>query len=165
MREISGSKCSVSNSTIVTLCSLMFVGAITSATINFNTYPGTSRLLDRNDLQLVIEGITTGAQQTSVTWRRNGSMITTGGGFFIGGGDTLHTGSPPCASRMYRVAMQANGYLPGSYTYTADNADTTDPGVSSPVFEVQGMYLNINNLYLLYISLTMLPNYRINTGV
>ncbi len=57
MREISGSKCSVSNSTIVTLCCLMFVGAITSGTINIdNCCP---RLLDRNDLELSIEGITT----------------------------------------------------------------------------------------------------------
>ncbi len=143
----------------------MFVGAITRVTINFNTEPSISRLLDRNDLQLQIDGITTGAQATSVTWRRNGSMITTGGGFFIGGGETRHTGSPPCADQMYRVAIQMNGYLPGSYEYTVDNANTTDPGVTSPVFEVQGMYLNINNLYLLYISLTMLPNYRINTGV
>ncbi len=142
----------------------MFVGAITNATINLNTDPGT-RLLDHNDLVLVLEGITTGAQATSVTWRRNGSMITTGGGFFIGGGATIHTGNPPCESQMYRVAIQMNGYLTGNYTYTADNADTADPGVTSPVFEVQGMYLNINNLYLLYISLTMLPNYRINTGV
>ncbi len=141
----------------------MFVGAITSATIMIGMNP---QLLDRNALLLVIEGITTGAQATSVTWRRNGSMITTGvGGFFIGGGETRHTGNPPCESRMYRVAIQASGYLPGSYTYTADNANTADPGVTSPVFEVQGMHLNINNLYLLYISLTMLPNYRINSGV
>ncbi len=158
MREISGSKCSVSNSTIVTLCCLMFVGAITSATIMID---GTPRLLDRNDLEITIDGITTGAQATSVTWRRNGSMITSGvGGLFTGGGETRHTGNPPCESRMYRVAMQANGYLPGRYTYIVDNADTADPGVTSPVFEVQGMYLNINNLYLLYISLTMLPNYK-----
>ncbi len=163
MREISGSKSSVSNSTIVTLCCLMFVGAITSATINIDNC--CQRLLNRNDLQLVIDGITTGAQATSVTWRRNGSMITTGGGFFIGGGETVHTGNPPCESRMYRVSIQTNGYLPGSYTYTVDNANTADPGVTSPVFVVQGMYLNMNNLCLLYISLTMLPNYRINTGV
>ncbi len=140
----------------------MFVGAITSATINIDMNP---QLLDRNALVLVPEGVTTGAQATSVTWRRNGSMITTGGGFFIGGGETIHTGNPTCESRMYRVALAISGYLPGSYTYIADNADTTDPGVTSPVFEVQGMHLNINNLYLLFISLTMLPKYRINTGV
>ena len=129
-------KCSVSSSTIVTLCCLMFVGAITNATINLNTDPGT-RLLDHNDLVLVLEGITTGAQATSVTWRRNGSMITTGGGFFIGGGETRHTGNPPCADQMYRVAIQLNGYLPGSYTYTVSNANTPTP-VTSPVFKVQG---------------------------
>ncbi len=118
---------------------LLFVGAITSATINLNTESGTSRFLDRNNLQLVIDGITTGAQATSVTWSRNGSMITSGvGGFFIGGGETVHTSTPACESQMYRVALQMNGYLPGSYTYTVDNADTTDPGVTSPVFEVQG---------------------------
>ncbi len=62
MREISGSKASVSNSTIVTLCYLMFVGAITSATIMIdNCY---QRFLDRNDLQLQIAGIRTGAQAT-----------------------------------------------------------------------------------------------------
>ncbi len=162
MREISCSKCSVSNSTIVTLCCLVFVGAITSATIMIGVNP---KFLDRNALVFVLEGVTTGAQATSVTWRRNGSMITSGGGFFIGGGQTVHTGNPPCADQMYRVAIAISGYLPGSYTYIVDNANTTDPGVTSSVFDVQGMYLNINNLYLLYISLTMLPNYRINTGV
>ncbi len=116
----------------------MFVGAITNATIYFDTDPGSSRLLDRNNLQLVIIGITTGAQATSVTWRRNGIMITSGvGGFFIGGGEIRHTGNPPCASQMYRVAIQMNGYLPGSYEYTVDNANTPSP-VTSPVFEVQG---------------------------
>ncbi len=130
-------KCSVSSSTIVTLCCLMFVGAITNATIFFNTFPSSSRLLDRNDLQVTIEGATTGAQATSVTWRRNGSMITAGGGFFIGGGDAIHTGNPPCESRMYRVAIQINGNLPGSYTYTVSNANTPTP-VTSPVFKVQG---------------------------
>ncbi len=133
----------------------MFVGAITRATINL--FANDQRLLDRNDLQLLIDGVTTGAQATSVTWRRNGSMITTGGGFFIGGGEARHTGNPPCADQMYRVAIQLNGYLPGSYTYTVSNANTPTPVIST-VFEVQGMYLNINNLYLLYISLTMLPN-------
>ncbi len=112
----------------------MVVGAITRATINIQS--ANCRLLDRNDLEITIEGITTGAQQTSVTWRRNGSMITTGGGLFIGGGETRHTGSPLCESQMYRVSIQTNGYLPGSYTYTVDNADTADPGVTSPVFEV-----------------------------
>ncbi len=140
----------------------MFVGAITSATINIGMDP---KLLDRNDLVLVIEGITTGAQATSVTWRRNGSIITTGGvEFFIGGGETLHTGNPPCASQMYRAAIAISGYLPGNYTYTADNVNTADPGVTSPVFEVQGMHLNINNLCLLYISLTMLHKYKNKHG-
>ncbi len=97
------------------------------------------RLLDRNDLHLVIDGITTGAQATSVTWRRNGSMISTGGGFFIGGGETQHTGNPPCADQIYRVALQVDGYLPGSYTYTVDNDNTTDPGVTSPIFEIKGI--------------------------
>ncbi len=161
MRETSGSKCSVSNSTIVTLCCLMFVGAITSATTNIGMNP---KLLDRDNLALVLEGITTGAQATSVTWRRNGSMITHGGAFFIGGGETIHTGNRPCESQMYRVAIALYRYLPGSYTYTADNADTTDPGVTSLVFEVQGMHLNINNLCLFYISLTMLPKYKNKHG-
>ncbi len=98
---------------------------------------GNPRLLDRNDLELAIDGVTTGAQATSVTWRRNGSIITTGGGFFIGGGETRHTGNPPCADQMYRVAIQMNGYLPGNYIYTVSNADTPTP-VTSPVFEVQG---------------------------
>ncbi len=114
---------------------VLFVGAITSATINIES--GTSRLLDRTRLQLVLEGVTTGTQQTSLTWRRNGNMITHGGGFFIGGGETIQ-GNLPCASQMYRVALQINGFLPGNYTYTADNANTADPGVTSPVFQVQG---------------------------
>ncbi len=118
---------------------MLFVGAITRATINIAS--SDQRFLDRNDLQLVIIGVTTGAQATSVTWRRNGIMITTGGGFFIGGGETQHTGNPPCESQMYRVAVQANGYLPGSYTYTVSNADTQTP-VTSSTIEVQGIHFD-----------------------
>ncbi len=120
---------------------MLFAGAITRATINL--FANDQQLLDRSRLQLVLEGVTTGAQATSVTWRRNGSMISNVVHvFFIGGGETLHTGNPPCADQMYRVAIQMNGYLPGSYTYTVDNADTTDPGFISPVFEVQGTHFD-----------------------
>ena len=114
----------------------MILGAITSASIWID---GNPQLVNRNSLEVGIAGITTGARATSVTWRRNGSMITTGGGFFIGGGETRHTGNPPCASQMYRVALHIAGYLPGNYTYTVDNAETRDPGVTSSFLEIQGL--------------------------
>ncbi len=60
--------------------------------------------------------------------------------FFTGGGETLHTGNPPCESKMYRITLQLNGYLPGSYRYTADNADTADPGVTSSTVLIQGIH-------------------------
>ncbi len=61
------------------------------------------------------------------------------GVFFIGGGDTIQ-GNPPCESRMYRVSLQVDGYLPGSYTYTVNNADTEDPGVTSSTVLIQGIH-------------------------
>ncbi len=76
-----------------------------------------------------------------MTWRRNGSIITNVVGvFFIGGGEPRHTGNPPCESKMYRIALQLNGYLPGSYTYTVNNADTEDPGVTSSTVLIQGIH-------------------------
>ncbi len=49
-------------------------GAITNVTVQLDMdYP--SQLADRDNLQLVIEGITTGGQATSVTWRRNNTMV------------------------------------------------------------------------------------------
>ncbi len=91
---------------------------------------------------LLIEGITTGGRPTSVTWRRNNVMVDRntrlagGGRFFDGGGETI-VGTGPCVSRMYRVALQVTGRLPGSYTYTVSNANTPTP-VTSPVFIIQG---------------------------
>ncbi len=127
----------------------MVVGAITHATINIDD--NDQQLLDRNRLQLVIEGITTGTQAMSVTWRRNGIMITHGGAFYIGGGETIHAGNP-CESRMYRVAIQIDGYLPGNYTYTVDNADTADPGVTSPVFAIQGIVFLVKKVMFMIIQ-------------
>ncbi len=59
-----------------------------------------------------------------------------GGSFYDGGGEAI-VGTGPCASQMYRVALLVYGYLPGSYTYTVSNANTSTP-VTSPVFTVQG---------------------------
>ncbi len=87
-----------------------------------------------------------------MTWRRNGSMISNVVRvFFIGGGETIiNTG--PCESQMYRVALQLNGYLPGSYEYTVDNADTADPGVTSSTVLIQGIHLNLSALCIYSIS-------------
>ncbi len=92
---------------------------------------------------LTIEGITTGGRPTLVTWRRNNLIVNRntrlagGGSFYEGGGETIVTG--PCERRMYRVALLVTGYLPGSYTYTVSNANTSTP-VTSPVFEIQGIH-------------------------
>ncbi len=131
----------------------MIVGAITNATIQLDPDEAGTQLADRDDLLLVIEGITTGGQPTyPATWRRNnvivdGNTRSAGGcSFFVGGGQAV-VGTGPCESHMYRVAIAVIGRLPGSYTYTVSNANTPNP-VTSPLFEVQGMILNINNLYL-----------------
>ncbi len=119
----------------------MIVGAITNAAIQLD--PGSPpELADRDNLQLVINGITTGSQATSVTWRRNGDMVDRntrpvgGGSLFDGGGEAI-VGTGPCESRMYRVALAVTGLFSGTYTYTVSNANTPTP-VTSPVFEVQG---------------------------
>ncbi len=119
----------------------MIVGAITNATIQLDL-DSPPQLADRDNLQLVIEGITTGGQATSVTWRRNNVTVDrntrpAGGGLLYDGGGETVVGTGPCASRMYRVALLVTGRLPGSYTYTVSNANTPTP-VTSPVFEVQG---------------------------
>ncbi len=119
----------------------MIVGAITNAAIQLDP-DSPLQLTDRDNLQLIIKGFTTGGQATSVTWRRNNVMVDRntrlagGGSFYDGGGETI-VGTGPCASRMYRVALLVTGRLPGSYTYTVSNANTPTP-VASPVFEVQG---------------------------
>ncbi len=120
----------------------MIVGAITNAPIQLDL-DDAPQLADRDNLQLVIEGITTGGQATSVTWRRNNVMIDRntrlagGGSFFDGGGQTI-VGTGSCEMRMYKVALAVIGRLPGSYTYTVSNADTPTP-VTSPVFLIEGM--------------------------
>ncbi len=122
----------------------MIVGAITNAApIQLDPDEPATQLADRDNLLLVIEGITTGGQATSVTWRRNNVMVDRytrlagGSSFFDGGGDTI-VGTGPCEMRMYRVALAVIGRLPGSYTYTASNADTPT-SVTSPLFIIEGM--------------------------
>ncbi len=60
-----------------------------------------------------------------------------GGIFYDGGGETI-VGTGTCERRMYRVALLVTGRLPGSYTYTVSNTNTSTP-VTSPVFIVQGI--------------------------
>ncbi len=60
-----------------------------------------------------------------------------GGSLYDGGGEAI-VGTGSCESHMYRVALLVTGRLPGSYTYTASNANTPTP-VTSPVFTVQGI--------------------------
>ncbi len=116
-------------------------GAINSATVQLDM-ESPSQLADRDNLQLTIEGITTGGRATSVTWRRNNLIVNRntrlagGGSFYDGGGETI-VGTGPCESRMYRVALLVRGYLPGTYTYTVSNADTPTP-VTSSLLTIQG---------------------------
>ena len=94
------------------------------------------------------------------------NTVVAGGSFFDGGGDTIRdTGD--CPTHIYRVGLLVTGYLPGEYSYTASNNQTTSP-VTSPVFRVEGkvkneqmmsdqsnfmtssiLYLNTNNIILL----------------
>ncbi len=117
-------------------------------------------LADRNRLELTIEGITTGAQSTSVVWMRNdtnvsrNTVLPQGSSFFDGGGEVRHQGSPPCESRMYRVALQMVGYLPGIYSYTVSNDNTVAP-VMSPVFEVQGKINHSKSFLNIYIIIRL----------
>ncbi len=114
-------------------------GAINSATVQLDM-ESPSQLADRDNLVLLIEGITTGGQATSVTWIRNNVMVDRnkilagGGSFFVAGGETI-VGTGSCESHMYRVALLVRGYLPGTYIYTVSNANTPTP-VMSPVFEI-----------------------------
>ncbi len=120
----------------------MIVGTITNAPIQLDPDEPSTQLADRDNLLLVIEGITTGSQASSVIWRRNNLIVdsntrpASGGYFFVGGGDTI-VGTGPCEMRMYRVALAVIGRLPGSYTYTVSNANT--PTLTSQVFLIEGM--------------------------
>ncbi len=123
------------------LLSYAILGAITNAPIQLDS-DSSLQFADRDNLQLTIEGITTGGQATSVIWRRNGlavdrnTRLAGGGSFYDGGGETI-VGTGPCESRMYRVALLVTGRLPGTYTYTVSNADTQTP-VTSPLLIIKG---------------------------
>ena len=103
---------------------------------------------DRSALSVVLEGLTTGAHYTSITWTRNSTglsnMIPVPGipnsQIYIGGGQE-HVGGSPCSARMYRPAILLRGYLPGVYQYTVDNAETTDD-VRSLTLTISGMSIN-----------------------
>ncbi len=50
------------------------------------------------------------------------TMLPGGVGSFYDGGGEIILGTGPCESLMYRVALLVTGYLPGTYTYTVNNA-------------------------------------------
>ncbi len=105
--------------------------------------PQEAQLADRDSLALVIDGIIMGSPATSVIWRRNGSMITTSDHFHVGGGEKFpYDDRTYCYDRKYRVALAVFGYQPGNYTYTVDN-DITPTPVTSPVFQIKGIYKSI----------------------
>ena len=130
------------------------IGAITNAAILLENDPAqvaNNRLSDRSNLQLIIRGETTGGRTSSVVWRRNGtvvdrSTVVAGGSFYDGGGEAISS-TGDCSTHRYRAALLVTGYLPGEYSYTATNGQTTSP-VTSPVFRVEGKYTSIEHLYL-----------------
>ena len=129
------------------LYSLFISGAITDATIQIDGGSGL-QVRDRGALRVVLDGLTTGAIYTSITWTRNRTTITTmnpvpgvpNSEIFIAGGDELQGGSP-CSARMYRPAILLRGYLPGVYQYTVTNTDTSGD-VQSPSFTISGIFIN-----------------------
>ena len=130
---------------------LFLIGAITNAAILLENDPGevaNFEFSNRASLSLVIRGETTGSRATSVVWRRNGTVVdrntvVAGGSFFDGGGDPI-SNTGPCPTHIYRVGLLVTGYLPGEYSYTASNNQTTSP-VTSPVFRVEGKVKNEQN--------------------
>ncbi len=78
------------------LLSYAILGAITNAPIQLDP-DSPPQLADRNNLVLTIEGITTGGKATSVTWRRNNTIIdrhtrvADGDSYYDGGGQTIWT--------------------------------------------------------------------------
>ncbi len=119
----------------------MSSGPITRASISLDSDSPRLQFIDRDNLGVVVEGITIGSQATTVTWTRNGSQVSrntmvTGGSFYDGGGEAID-GSGPCSGQMYRVALFVMGYLPGEYAYTVQNSDTPDP-LTSLIYRIQG---------------------------
>ena len=133
------------------LFSLFISGAITSATIQIDEDAASPahQVRDRSALVVVLDGITTGGEYSSITWTRDGTTITAvnpvpgipNSQIFIGGGEELQGGSP-CSARMYRPAIALTGYLPGVYQYSVTNGATTGV-VSSPSLTISGMFFNI----------------------
>ena len=95
---------------------------------------------DRSALSVVLDGITTGALYTSITWTRNTTTLSSNSQTFIGGGDVLQGGNP-CEDRMYRPAILLTGYQPGVYQYSVTNAQTSGD-VTSPTLTISGMFFN-----------------------
>ena len=87
-----------------------------------------------NNLNLVIEGFTSGGEATSVTWTRNSNRIypperylmVPSGVLYIGGGEVI-CDSTSCDAKMYRFALLVRGRLPGVYQYTGTNNKTRTP--------------------------------------
>ena len=132
------------------LFSLFISGAITDATIQIdegaNSPPNQFR--DRSSLVVTLDGVTTGALYTSITWTRDGNTLSTvrpvpgvpNSEIFIGGGDELQGGSP-CSARMYRPAIVLIGSLPGVYRYSVTNDDITGD-ITSSTLTISGMFFN-----------------------
>ena len=114
------------------ICGYCSLGPITKATIGVQS--SVSEFRNINNLNLVIEGFTSGGEATSVAWTRNSNRIyppernimVPGGILYIGGGEVI-CDSTSCNTKMYRVALLVRGRLPGVYRYTGTNVKTRTP--------------------------------------
>ena len=141
-------------------------GAITAATIQIDEDASpANQFSDRSSLRVILDGVTTGGEYTSITWTRNSTTITNvkpvpgvpNSEIFIGGGSVLQ-GGDPCSARMYRTAILLRGYLPGVYQYTVDNAQTSGV-VTSPTLTIAGMFFN-NISALISFTISHFPLYN-----
>ena len=98
----------------------------------------------------MIDGNIVGGTASSPTWTMNGNEVTPpyteisvpGGQLFVGGDQPSND---LCASTTFRVAISLRGRLPGVYSYTVNNSDTSLALTRSIIYTVNTIHNAIHH--------------------
>ena len=96
-----------------------------------------SNFQDPSKFGFALDGVTKGGAPTSFTWRKDNVVLNSSNPINIT--DPMLTNSEdPCSERLYHSRLTITGKVTGVFTYTANNAETSNTMVAT--LNVEGMY-------------------------
>ena len=107
---------------------------------------GPSYFFDPTRFGFILNGLSQGSKPTIFTWKRNDVSISSLSSYTIVNPELTGSIDANCSDRIYVSTLRVRGRLPGVFTYTVNNADTTNGMVGT--YTVEGnVYTNTFSFY------------------